>query len=64
MSFAAGCFVVLLLSALGAAGFAWMLAKGLGWFAARGFEPGAVILVVLLAFAAYSLIRAKRDGQL
>lgn len=62
MSYAAGCFVVLLLCALGAAGFAWILAKVLGWFAARGFEPGAVILVALLVFAAYSLVRAKRDG--
>jgi len=64
MSYAAGCFVVLLLCALGAVGFAWILAKVLGWFAAHGVEPGSVILVVVLAFAAYSLVRAKRDGQL
>jgi hypothetical protein len=63
MSFAAGCFVVLLLCVLAAAGFAWILAKALGWLAARGVAPGAVILVVVLGFAAYSLVQSKRNGR-
>lgn len=62
MNFAAGCFVVLLLCALGAAGFAWAVAKGLGWLAVHGVAPGAAILIAVLAFAAYSLFRANRDG--
>jgi hypothetical protein len=63
MSYAAGCFVVLLLAGLGAAGFGWLVVKALEWFAARGVEPGAVVLVVVAVFAVYALVQEKRSRR-
>ena len=61
MSYAAGCFVVLLLAGLGAVGFGWVVVKVLEWFAARGVEPGAVVFIVVAVFAVYSLWQARKD---
>lgn len=63
MSYAAGCFVVLLLAALGAVAFGWAVVKVLEWFAARGVEPGAVVLVALVVFAVYALVQEKRNRR-
>jgi hypothetical protein len=59
----AGCFCVLLLVVLAAGGLAWLLVQAFTFLEAHGIAPGSVAVVVVLAFAVFSLYRAKRDGQ-
>ena len=60
----AGCFCVLLLVVLTAGGFAWLLVQLFTLLDAHGIPPGSVAVVAVLAFAVFSLYRAKRDGML
>jgi uncharacterized membrane protein len=63
MSYAAGCFVVLLMVACGAVAFGWVVWKALEWLAVRGVEPGAAVFVAVAVFAVYVLVQEKRNRR-
>lgn len=60
----AGCFCVVLLCVLAAAGLGWLLVQGFALLSHFGIEPGVVVIVLVLVGLGISVYRAKRDGYL